>query len=138
MTNTRLTAAAEKFLAEQPNMILATIRKDGRPQLSPVWFIWRDGVFLISTTPSTAKWVNLVRDQRCTGMIDQPGGGYMSITGIAELSTEDAPHTITAEIVRKYKKGDEYEPYMDEIRRERPTRGIISLKPDSIITRELD
>ncbi|HJP28227.1 MAG TPA: PPOX class F420-dependent oxidoreductase [Dehalococcoidia bacterium] len=138
MTNNMKTTAAEAFLASEPNMILATIRKDGRPQLSPVWFIWRDDMFLISTTLTTAKWNNLVRDQRCTGIIDNPDGRYISIIGVAEMSTENSPHAITTEIVRKYKKGDEFELYMETIRQERPDRGIIRLKPVRVITRELD
>ncbi|MDG0866870.1 PPOX class F420-dependent oxidoreductase [Candidatus Lucifugimonas marina] len=129
----QITPAAEKYLSERTNMVLATIRKDGRPQLSPVWFIWQDGEFLISTTPSTAKWKNLLRDQRCTGVVDAPNGRYISVSGVAEMWTEVAPHEVSTEIVRKYKLGDEFEPYMDTLRKERPVRGIIRLKPESIV-----
>jgi len=129
----KITPAAETYLAEPANMILATIRKDGRPQLSPVWFIWKDGEFLISTTPSTAKWKNLLRDQRCTGVVDAPNGRYISVGGTAEMWTEDAPHEVSTEIVRKYKLGDEFEPYMETLRSDRPHRGIIRLKPESIV-----
>ena len=55
MTGNEITPAVEEFLAGEPNLIFATIRKDGRPQLSPVWFVWRDGAFFISTTKATAK-----------------------------------------------------------------------------------
>ncbi|NQW19371.1 MAG: PPOX class F420-dependent oxidoreductase [Chloroflexi bacterium] len=138
MTIKETTPAAEQFLSERRNIILATIRKDGRPQLTPVWFVWRNNEFLISTTPSTAKWNNLVRDQRCTGMIDDLDGRYLSVAGTTELWTESDPHTITSEIVRKYKTAEEYEPYMEIIRSDRPERGIIRMKPDRIITRGLD
>ncbi len=138
MTNIHISTAAEKYLSEPSNMVLATIRKDGRPQLSPVWFIWQDNEFLISTTASTAKWKNLVRDNRCTGVVDAPNGRYISVTGVVEMWTENAPHEVTTRIVRKYKFGDEFEPYMEIVRKDRPERGIIRLKPESIVTSGFD
>ncbi|MDA0597596.1 MAG: PPOX class F420-dependent oxidoreductase [Chloroflexi bacterium] len=138
MNHKQIPTAAEKYLAEPANMVLATIRKDGRPQLSPVWFIWQDNEFLISTTPSTAKWKNLARDKRCTGVVDAPNGRYISVTGVVEMWTENVPHEVTTEIVRKYKLGDEFEPYMEITRNDRPERGIIRLKPESIVTSGFD
>lgn len=137
MTGHEITATAERFLADQPNLILATIRKDGRPQLTPVWFVWRDGVFLISTIPSTAKWKNLNRDNRCSAIVDSPHGPYVQVTGVVELSLEAEPLETTREIVRKYKTAEEFEPYMESLKGE-GQRGIIRLVPERIITRELD
>ncbi len=138
MTNLQIPPAAEKYLAEPSNMVLATIRSDGRPQLSPVWFIWQNNEFLISTTASTAKWKNLLRDPRCTGVVDAPNGRYISVSGVVEMWTENTPHKVTTEIVRKYKLGDEFEPYMEVTRRDRPERGIIRLKPESIVQSGFD
>jgi PPOX class probable F420-dependent enzyme len=138
MTNSLTTPAAEEYLASTSNLILATLRKDAGPQLSPVWFVWRDGTFFISTTPTTAKWLNLQRDQRCSGIIDNPDGRYIYIAGVAELSIEDDPLDITTEIVHKYKTDDEFEPYMKIVHGRGDSRGIIRLKPTSTITRELD
>jgi len=137
MTGYEITPATKRFLADQPNIILATIRKDGRPQLTPVWFVWQDGEFLISTIESTAKWKNLLRDPRCSGIIDSPEGPFVQVTGTAELSTENHPFEITREIVHKYKTPEEFEPYMESIKGE-GQRGIIRLVPERIITRELD
>ncbi|MBO03997.1 MAG: hypothetical protein CL731_03145 [Chloroflexi bacterium] len=39
MSSIDITASTESFIAEPRNMILSTIRRDGRPQLTPVWFI---------------------------------------------------------------------------------------------------
>ncbi|MBT3554561.1 MAG: hypothetical protein HN667_05535 [Chloroflexi bacterium] len=47
MTNLQISTSAEKYFTEPPNMVLATIRSDRRPQLSPVWFIQQDNEFLI-------------------------------------------------------------------------------------------
>ena len=137
MTGNEITPAAEEFLAGEPNLILATIRKDGRPQLSPVWFVWRDGAFFISTTKATAKWRNLLRNPGCSGIIDNPNGKYIYVTGTAELTTEEPSLPIAREIIHKYKTDEEFGPYMDGVY-ERGNRGIIRLKPDRIVTRLLD
>jgi hypothetical protein len=49
MAHPKITPAVEEFLVDPQNLILATLRTDGRPQLSPVWFVWRDNTFWIST-----------------------------------------------------------------------------------------
>jgi F420H(2)-dependent biliverdin reductase len=138
MPNDLTTPAAEEYLASRSNIILATLRRDAGPQLSPVWFVWRDGAFYISTSHNSAKWRNLERDQRCSGIIDHLDGRYIYVSGVAELTIEHVPLEITTEIVRKYKLGDEYEPYMKIVDERSDSRGIIRLVPESIVTRELD
>ena len=136
MRGNEITPAVEQFLARQPNLILATLRRNGGPQLSPVWYVWRDGAFFISTTRSTAKWSNLLRDPRCSGIVDSPEGQYVYVSGVAELDDGDVYDTIR-EIVRRYKSEDEFEPYMESIYRE-GNRGIIRLAPERVVTRKFD
>jgi len=31
--------AVEAFLEKQPNVVLSTIRRDGSPQISPLWYL---------------------------------------------------------------------------------------------------
>jgi PPOX class probable F420-dependent enzyme len=57
---------AEQFLSTHKQGILATIRKDGRPQLSNVLFVYVDGEINVSITETRAKYHNLVRDPRVT------------------------------------------------------------------------
>lgn len=136
MRGNEIIPAVEQFLAEQPNMILATLRRDAGPQLSPVWFIWRDGAFFISTVTSTAKWKNLRRDPRCSGIVDSPGGQYVYVSGVAELDDGDV-YDVTGEIVHKYKTPEEFDPYIESIYRE-GHRGIVRLAPERVLTREFD
>lgn len=133
MPGHEITPAVEQFLTEQPNLILATLRRNGGPQLSPVWFVWRDGAFFISTVTSTAKWLNLVRDPRCSGIVDDPEGQYVYVSGVAELDDGDVYDT-TREIIRRYKSEEEFGPYMESISGE-GHRGIIRLAPDRVVTR---
>jgi PPOX class probable F420-dependent enzyme len=60
---------AEEFLRQHSQAILATIRKDGRPQLSNVLAVYRDGKLLVSTSTDRAKYWNLARDPRATVLV---------------------------------------------------------------------
>src|SRR5580692_4483067 len=68
------TASIEAFLAEPRNIIVAGIRRDGRPQLSPNWFYWDGERFYVSTTRNRAKYAIFRRDPRAQLLIDDPTG----------------------------------------------------------------
>jgi PPOX class probable F420-dependent enzyme len=118
------------FLDAHHNLILATNRADGTTQMTPVWFIWEDDTFIISTVKRTVKWKNLVLDQRCSVIADDPAGHYVSASGVAELVDGDV-YDETLRIVQKYKTPAEIEEYMAEIYRE-GERTIIRLKPERV------
>jgi len=66
------TGNIEAFLAEPRNIIVAGIRRDGRPQLSPNWFYWDGERFYVSTTRDRAKYAIFRRDPRAQLLIDDP------------------------------------------------------------------
>jgi PPOX class probable F420-dependent enzyme len=66
---------------------VATIKKDGRPQLSDVSYTAADGLIRFSTRTALAKVHNLRRDPRASIKVTAPGGrGYAVAEGAAELS----------------------------------------------------
>ena len=70
-------ASTEKiaaFLAEPRNVVVAGIRRDGRPHLSPNWFYWDGGRFYVSTTRGRVKYAIFRRDPRAQLLIDDPTG----------------------------------------------------------------
>lgn len=67
-------AALEAFLAEPRNVIVAGIRKDGRPHLSPNWFLWDGEHFYVSTTRKRAKYHIFRRDPRAELVVDDATG----------------------------------------------------------------
>ena len=79
MSEVTVDAATQAFLDRQTNLILATIRKDGTPQVSPLWYLWTKGTFVLSTNDKTAKWWNLQRDPRCSVCVDDPESGQMVV-----------------------------------------------------------
>lgn len=76
------------LLAQSQLGVLATIKSDGRPQLSPVTPSYdRDiGVIRVSTTERTAKLVNLRRDPRAALEVTSPDGwAWATAEGTATL-----------------------------------------------------
>jgi PPOX class probable F420-dependent enzyme len=64
----------DAYLAEPRNVIVAGVRKDGRPHLSPNWFFWDGERFYISTTRGRVKYSIFRRDPRVELNIDDVTG----------------------------------------------------------------
>ena len=127
------------FLQSQRNLILGTLRRDGSPQASPVWYLWTGDAFVISTNTATAKWWNLKRDPRASVCVDNQETGQMVIAyGNAELESEDV-WDVTRDLVAKYHPDDpdQIERFMGIIFEDQ-TRVLITVKPDDLITRSPD
>ena len=68
------TEKIEAFLAGRRNVVIAGIRRDGRPHLSPNWFYWDGQRFYVSTTRGRVKYAIFRRDPRAQLLIDDPTG----------------------------------------------------------------
>ena len=68
---------------------MGTNRIDGSPQLSPVWYLYRDGKFYTSVYAGCAKHLNLRRDHRVTVCVDgvYPDALYVAIYGTVEIAS---------------------------------------------------
>ncbi|MEW1865580.1 PPOX class F420-dependent oxidoreductase [Streptomyces sp. NBC_00669] len=96
------------LLKEQRNGVLVTLKKDGRPQLSNVTFIYDESTryIRVSATDSRAKTRNLRRDPRASFYVTTPDlGAYLVAEGEAELTPVAAdPHDATVdELVEIYR-----------------------------------
>ena len=63
-------AEIDAFLDERHTLVLATLRRDGTPQLTTVWYRWDGEAFWISTNRARAKYRNIERDARVTVLVD--------------------------------------------------------------------
>ena len=55
---------AEKLFQEKNLVFIATLMKDGSPQLSPVWANFEDGHIMVNTAEGRVKHKNVLRDSR--------------------------------------------------------------------------
>lgn len=77
-----------EFITPRHNMLLATTRLDGRPQLSPVTGgVVPDGRIAISTYPSRAKTTNAMRRPSVSVCVlsDEFNGPWVQVDGHAEV-----------------------------------------------------
>jgi PPOX class probable F420-dependent enzyme len=79
-------------LATETIVWLTTVRHDGQPQTSPVWFVWNDGAFLIYSRPGTQKIRNILANPRVALALEQDGTGSDVATMEARaVIDEEAP-----------------------------------------------
>lgn len=64
---------------------LTTIRPDGSPHTTPVWFVFRDPVFAIVSAASNVKVRNIRGDARVSIAIDGSAAAPLVAQGTAEL-----------------------------------------------------
>jgi len=91
---------------------LATLMRDGSPQVSPVWVLQRDGHVVINSAVGRMKDRNIVRDPRVGVSVTDPDNPYRSLMirgRVVGRETEGADAEIDA-LAHKYMGVDTY-PY---------------------------
>lgn len=114
-------AALYKLLGDRPFGVLATIKRDGRPQLSNLTHHYdpETNRILASITETRAKTRNLRRDPRASYHVTTTDGwSYVVAEGTADLSPVAAdPHDATVdELIELYRKVRGEHPDWDEYR----------------------
>lgn len=122
------------FLNRKHNAILATIKKDGSPQLTPVIYRWDGEQFWVSTTKDRAKYINILRDPRVSLCIDDAATGTTVIaSGKAQL-TEDNLWSETLNIVARYQGPEQGAAYVKSMQEKKEPRVLLVLKPEHVIS----
>ena len=84
-----------------------TVRADGMPQPTPVWFVWQDGSFLIYTTQKAQKFRNIQANPKVALNLDttEDGDHFTVFMGEAKIdSNTPAPSKVPA-YIEKYRQG---------------------------------
>jgi PPOX class probable F420-dependent enzyme len=74
-------AEAAALLQEARTLTCATIARDGRPHLMPLWYVLRDGQIWAWTYAKSQKVRNLERDPRCALQVEA-GTEYAELRGL--------------------------------------------------------
>lgn len=93
---------ADALVADAVVAWLTTVRSDGQPQASPVWFVLDQGEFLIYNRQDTPRLRNIAANPRVSFNLDSDeGSDVLTVEGTARVADGPAS-TDHAEYQRKY------------------------------------
>ncbi len=77
----------ERLLNEANVAVLATVGPDGGAQAAPIWYLWEDGVFIMSSGRGSQKHRNVERNPNVTLVVDSRVVPYYAVMaqGTAEI-----------------------------------------------------
>jgi len=120
---------AQKLFEQKNIVFIATIMKDGSPQLSPVWANYDSGYILVNTVEGRIKHKNVLRDPRVAVSVishDNPLD-MTTIRGKVEEIISDYDYTHADKLTQQY-MGKEHYPF----KRENEKRIILKIKPEHV------
>ena|SRR5579859_5959984 len=79
-----LSEKARAFLQERHFAVLATINKDGTPQLTTMWYLLQGDTIMMNTKDGRIKDLNMKRDPRIAICVED-GYNYLTISGTVTL-----------------------------------------------------
>ena len=101
-------------LRDEQNIWLATTRPDGRPHLTPIWFVFVDGRFYVCTTTNSVKARNVRANAKASVALES-GTRPVIAEGAARVLTRPYPPAVNAEFVRKFDWELDSEPEYDAL-----------------------
>ncbi|MEU4369225.1 pyridoxamine 5'-phosphate oxidase family protein [Micromonospora chersina] len=111
----------ETRLADERNVWLCTVRRDGSPHVTPVWFVYADGTWWIGCDARSVKARNLEADPRVSLALED-GTVPVVAEGVARLHRGDFPTTVVEAFASKYEGWGVGEPEGERVLLEVPVR----------------
>lgn len=120
------------FLQERRFAVLATINKDGTPQLTTMWYLLEGDTIVMNTKVGRTKERNMRRDPRISVCFED-GYSYLTVSGTVEMIDDQkiAQHDIYRLAVRY--DGEEAARQQMEEQFSKETRVTLRLKCERII-----
>jgi PPOX class probable F420-dependent enzyme len=129
----------QQLLARDVPARLATLDAEGFPHVTPLWFVWHDGAFYMTSIADRPHLRRVARNPRVGIVVDvedpqrldgQRPNRQVRATGVAELLADDGA-VWTTRITEKYVR----EPAASERvqARSRDQRIVIRLRPERLI-----
>ena len=129
------TTIPEKFLPvltqKKAFASLATVMPDGSPQVTPVWFDYKNGRFIVNTARGRVKDRNMSKNARVALSILDPDNPYshISVRGKITRVTEEGANASIDALAKKYLDKDKY-PFAQP----GEVRVIYEIEPTSVST----
>ncbi len=127
-----LSEKARAYLREKRFAVLATLNKDGTPQLTTMWYLLEnDGTILMNTRAGRLKERNMRRNPRISICIPD---GYVYLTIKGQVEMIDDPQISQRDIYRLSARyhGEEKARKQMETQFSKEKRVTLRLKPESI------
>jgi len=89
---------------------LATVMPDGTPQVTPVWFFYKDGKFVVNTARGRVKDRNMSKNAKVALSIIDPDNPYahIAVRGKVVRATEEGGNASIDALAKKYLGVDKY------------------------------
>jgi PPOX class probable F420-dependent enzyme len=130
-----LTSEQKEFLLQGTHTgKLATVRKDGRPHVVPVWFVLDGDALIFNTGDATVKAANIRRDARVTICVDDenPPYSFIIVEGTATLEKNSKDLKLWAtRIGGRYMGSDKAEQFGE--RNSTPEELVVRVTPTKVI-----
>ena len=120
---------AQQLFVQKNLVYVATLMKDGSPQLSPVWADYEDGHILVNTAEGRVKHKNVLRDPRVAVSVvskDNPLD-MTTIRGRVEKIIPDYDYKHADRLTKKYLGKDHY-----PFKQPGEKRVILKIKPERV------
>jgi len=117
-------------LLEDKNLVfIATLMKDGSPQLSPVWANFEDGHVLVNTAEGRIKHKNVLRDPRVAVSVISHNNplDMITIRGKVVEIIPDYDYNHVNRLTKKYMSKENY-----PFKRKGEKRIIFKIKPEKV------
>ena len=118
-----------KLFSEKNLVFIATIMKDGSPQLSPVWANYESGFILVNTAEGRVKHKNILRDPRVAVSVTS-NDNHLDMTTIRGTVVEiisDGEYYHADKLTEQY-MGRSHYPF----KRDDEKRIILKIKPHKV------
>ena len=117
---------AVRLFSEKNLVYIATIMKDGSPQVSPVWANYVDGHILVNTAEGRIKHKNVLRDPRVAVSVTAIGNplDMATIRGTVVELISDSEYEHADKLTQQYMGRDHY-----PFKRDDERRIILKIKP---------
>jgi PPOX class probable F420-dependent enzyme len=81
---------------------LVTIGADGSPVPTPIWYLYRDGLFYFRTAGNGVKTQNIRRDPRVSICVQDERAPYKSVVVVGKAEVTEASAWLEREVPRHY------------------------------------
>ena len=130
----------DAFLGGVRQAVVGTNRRDGPPQMSPVWYLWHERKLIFVTSPGAAKYRNLQRDSRMSVCVhtEHPDSRTVMMygsAGLLPLDSVDAPDIAWRVLRRYFDSDDATRQYMDSTGWE-SNLAVVIFEPERIIAQD--